>query len=206
MSRIPQTIGRFEIESLLGSGSMGEVYKAWDPTLERFIALKVIHSSVTVQERVRERFMREAKAASKLRHPSIVTVYDLGEFNGQLFLVMEFVPGEDLQKVIDRRQPLSHDIKLDIMRQLAEGVGSAHSNGVIHRDLKPSNILLDHDKRIKIVDFGLARIDTSEITAAGTILGTPNYMSPEQVQGITVDERSDIFALGAIFYELFSGM
>jgi serine/threonine protein kinase/lipoprotein NlpI len=204
MSNTPKIIGRYEIESMLGRGGMGEVYKAQDKTLGRFVALKIMRSAALDETNARERFIREAQAAGGLRHPNIVTVYDLGDFEGQMYIAMEFIHGKDLEHIIKSKTPLVLDDKLNIMIQVCEGVAFAHKNQVVHRDLKPSNIRIDEQGIVKIMDFGIAKLETSNMTASGTVLGTPFYMSPELIRGLRVDSRSDIFALGSILYEIFT--
>jgi len=204
MANIPEKIGRYEVESLLGRGGMGEVYKAQDKTLGRFVALKIMRSAALDETNARERFAREAQAAGGLRHPNIVTIYDLGEIEGQMYIAMEFIQGKDLEQIIKARSPLILDDKLNIMIQVCEGVAFAHKNQVVHRDLKPSNIRIDDQGVVKIMDFGIAKLETSNMTASGTVLGTPYYMSPELIRGMRVDSRSDIFALGSILYEIFT--
>lgn len=200
----PQRIGKYVIDSVLGRGGMGEVYKAHDESLGRFVALKIMRGPSLDDEVARERFVREAQAAGGLRHPNIVTVYDLGEVDGQLYIAMEYIKGDDLEHIIKSRRPLMLEDKLNIMIQVSEGVSYAHKNQIVHRDLKPSNIRIDDEGVVKIMDFGIAKMESSNMTASGTVMGTPYYMSPEQVRGMRVDARSDIFSLGAILYEVFT--
>jgi serine/threonine protein kinase len=204
MAVIPQNIGKYKIDSLLGKGGMGEVYKAHDANLGRFVALKIMRGPAMDDSQARERFTREAQAAGGLRHPNIVTIYDLGEIDEQLFIAMEFIVGEDLEKIIKSKRPLTIEEKLNIMIQVCEGIGYAHKHQIVHRDLKPSNIRIDDEGVVKIMDFGIAKVESSNMTATGTVMGTPYYMSPEQVRGLKVDSRSDIFSLGAILYEVFT--
>lgn len=200
----PERIGKYVIDSVLGRGGMGEVYKAHDESLGRFVALKIMRGPSLDDEVARERFVREAQAAGGLRHPNIVTVYDLGEVEGQLYIAMEYIKGDDLEHIIKSRRPLMLEDKLNIMIQVSEGVSYAHKNQIVHRDLKPSNIRIDDEGVVKIMDFGIAKMESSNMTASGTVMGTPYYMSPEQVRGMRVDTRSDIFSLGAILYEVFT--
>lgn len=202
MGALPSQIGKYKIDSLLGKGGMGEVYKAHDATLGRFVALKIMRGPSLDDATAKERFVREAQAAGGLRHPNIVTVYDLGEVDNQMYIAMEFIIGQDLEKIIKDRVSLTVEEKLNIMIQVCEGIHYAHKHQIVHRDLKPSNIRIDDEGVVKIMDFGIAKLESSSMTASGTIMGTPYYMSPEQVRGIRVDSRSDIFALGAILYEL----
>lgn len=202
MAQIPARVGKYVIDSVLGRGGMGEVYKAHDPALGRYVALKIMRGPSLDDSVAKERFIREAQAAGGLRHPNIVTIYDLGEVEGQMFIAMEFIHGDDLEKVIKTRASLSIEDRLNMMIQVCEGVSYAHKNSIVHRDLKPSNIRIDQEGVVKIMDFGIAKMEHSNMTASGTVLGTPFYMSPEQVRGLRVDGRSDVFALGAILYEV----
>lgn len=202
MAALPERIGKYLIDSVLGRGGMGEVYKAHDATLGRYVALKIMRGPSLDDQTARERFVREAQAAGGLRHPNIVTVYDLGEVDGQLYIAMEYIKGDDLEHIIKTRRPLMLEDKLNIMIQTSEGVSYAHKNQIVHRDLKPSNIRIDDEGVVKIMDFGIAKMEASNMTASGTVMGTPYYMSPEQVRGMRVDARSDIFSLGAILYEV----
>lgn len=204
MAALPERIGKYLIDSVLGRGGMGEVYKAHDETLGRFVALKIMRGPALDDAMARERFVREAQAAGGLRHPNIVTVYDLGEVDGQLYIAMEYIKGDDLEHIIKQRRPLMIEDRLNIMIQVSEGVSYAHKNQIVHRDLKPSNIRIDDEGVVKIMDFGIAKMESSNMTASGTIMGTPYYMSPEQVRGMRVDPRSDIFSLGSILYEVFA--
>jgi len=180
---------------------MGVVYRARDPRIGRIVAIKLLR--IDSQE-LRDRFEREARSAGNLTQANIVTIFDFGEHDGRPFIVMEYVQGETLAYQIRNRAPLTLATKLDLMDMLASGLGYAHSQGVIHRDIKPANLMIDRHGVLKILDFGIARMDESSATQAGMMVGTPNYMSPEQVEGRTLDLRSDIFAVGAVFYELLS--
>lgn len=202
MGVVPSQIGKYQIDSLLGKGGMGEVYKAHDATLGRFVALKIMRGPSLDDTTAKERFVREAQSAGGLRHPNIVTVYDLGEVEGQMYIAMEFIVGRDLEEIIKGKIALTLEEKLNIMTQVCEGLAYAHKHQIVHRDMKPSNIRIDEEGVVKIMDFGIAKLESSNMTASGTVMGTPYYMSPEQVRGLRVDSRSDIFALGAILYEL----
>lgn len=202
MPQIPSKVGKYQVDSVLGRGGMGEVYKAHDPALGRYVALKIMRGPSMDDAVARERFVREAQAAGGLRHPNIVTIYDLGEVEGQMFIAMEFIQGDDLEKIIKSRASLSIEDRLNMMIQVCEGVSYAHKNSIVHRDLKPANIRIDQEGVVKIMDFGIAKMEHSNMTASGTVLGTPFYMSPEQVRGLRVDSRSDVYALGAILYEV----
>ena len=194
-------IGKYRIVGKIGKGAMGEVYKAQDPLLNRFVAIKTIAPAFAAEPDFRRRFQREAQSAAQLNHPNIVTVFDFGEEDGLIYMAMELLEGRDLRDLIRSRDAHLGD-KLAIMEQLCDGLGFAHAKGVVHRDLKPGNIHVQPNGQVKILDFGLARLGDSDITRTGTVMGTPNYMSPEQIKGQKVDARSDVFSLGAVFYEL----
>jgi tetratricopeptide (TPR) repeat protein len=198
-------IGKYEIVSRIGQGAMGEVYKAHDPVLNRFVAIKTMAGVLTADDQLVERFRREAQSAARLNHVNIVTVYDFGEEQGHFYMAMELLEGVDLKEVIGTGGLNDLWDKLDVMEQIADGLAFAHAQGVVHRDLKPANIRLLPSGRVKIMDFGLARLNTSEMTRTGMVMGTPNYMSPEQVRGERADARSDVFSLGAVFYEMLAG-
>ncbi len=203
---MPEHIGKYRIVERIGRGGMGTVYKAHDPVLDRMVALKVISSEGDVTEELKARFYREAQACAKLNHPNIVVVHDLGEDSGQLFIVMEFLDGQELKYLIER-QRLSLEEKLSLMVQVCDGFHFAHQKGIIHRDIKPGNIFVLRNGQVKILDFGIARIAAGTdpgLTRTGLIMGTLRYMSPEQARG-RVDHRSDIFSIGAVFYELLGG-
>jgi eukaryotic-like serine/threonine-protein kinase len=203
-----EKIGKYEVVELIGRGGMGMILKARDPVLDRLVALKVI-SSVEITPELRARFYREAQACARLSHPSIVTIYDMGEDDGRLFIVLELLEGEELRRLIARRAPLALKDKLAIVRQICEGLHYAHQKGVVHRDIKPANILLLRTGRVKILDFGIAHIAAAatlgDLTRTGMIMGTLRYMAPEQVRG-QADHRSDIFSVAAVSYELFGGL
>jgi serine/threonine protein kinase len=193
-------IGRYQVLAEIRKGGMGIVYKAFDPLFERELAIKTMFDQTSDDPNFRARFFREAKSAGKLKHPNIVTVYDLGEENGRPYLVMEFLEGRDLRAVIHEGEPPTLEERLRIMLDICRGLSHAHSREVIHRDIKPSNIFITTAGEVKILDFGLART-LSTITKSSELLGTPNYMSPEQWNR-EADHRSDIFAAGAVFYEM----
>jgi serine/threonine protein kinase len=199
------TIGKYKVLHELGRGSMGVVYKAHDPILNRFVAIKTISPSLGADSEARKRFLREAQSAARLNHPNIVTVYDLGEEQGRVYMAMELLEGQDLRQLIGNPAVAHLDDKLRIMEQVCDGLAFAHAKNVIHRDLKPANIHVQPNGSVKIMDFGLARLGPSEMTATGTSIGTPNYMSPEQVKGAKADARSDVFSMGTVFYELLTG-
>lgn len=197
----PKTIGRYEIVDRIGYGGVGVVFRARDPRLGRSVAIKLLR---VAGADVRARFVREAQAAGNLKHRNIVTVYDFGEHDGQPFIVMEYVEGTTLAEVIRRGPGLPLARKLELMEELATALAYAHQRGLIHRDIKPANLMLDVEGTLRILDFGIARTAQSQITAAGAKLGTLNYMSPEAIEGGVIDRRSDIFAVGLVFYELLS--
>jgi serine/threonine-protein kinase len=200
--------GRYEILEELGQGAMGAVYKARDPLMDRVVAIKTIlaHAAQGPQAaEYRERFFREARAAGRLSHPGIVTIYDVAEQEGTPFLVMEFIAGRTLESVLDGGERFSMEQTLELGAQLAEALDYAHKNGVIHRDIKPANILLTADGRPKVADFGVAKLASLQVTATGQMLGTPAFMAPEQFTGSPVDGRADLFALGVILYWMATG-
>jgi serine/threonine protein kinase len=210
MAKKTQRIGRYKILGELGRGAMGVVYKAEDPNLDRVVALKtiVIEADAEGRKEYEKRFFLEAKAAGKLNHPNIVTVYDFGEEEGVAFLAMELVEGKDLREQLkDKKgEGLPAGDAVDIAQQIAEGLGYAHERGIVHRDVKPGNIMLQPRGQAKIMDFGLARMRVADHkTSTGMVLGTPKYMSPEQVAGLPVDQRSDIFSLGIVLHEMLTG-
>jgi predicted Ser/Thr protein kinase len=196
------SVGKYRILELIGQGGAGVVYKALDPLLKRVVAIKVI-ADTAVTDELRARFFREARAAANLSHRNIVTVYDLGEDHEQLFLVMEYLEGEELRRGIATGRELSVEVKVALMMQVCDALAYAHAKGVVHRDIKPANIFVLHDQTVKILDFGVARIATADdgLTQTGHIMGTLRYMSPEQARG-RADPRSDMFSAGAVFYEL----
>jgi eukaryotic-like serine/threonine-protein kinase len=195
-------LGKYEIKGELGSGAMGVVYRAEDPRLDRPVALKTTNAEVAGNPSLLKRFYREAQAAAKLTHPNIVTIYEIDEANGVPFIAMEFLEGENLQKIISDRKNLPILRKLQIIIDTCKGLDYAHQRGVVHRDIKPGNIVVLNNGQVKIVDFGIARVGVSSMTRTGVVLGTVMYMSPEQVQAQTVDARSDVFSLGVVLYEL----
>src|SRR6185369_5392238 len=202
---MPEKIGKYEIIERLGRGGMGTIFKAHDPVLDRFVAVKVISTDIEITDELRARFFREAKACARLSHPNIVTIYAMGDNNGQLFIVMELLEGEELKHLIAQRKVLALQDKLSIMVQVCDGLHYAHQNGIVHRDIKPGNIFLLPGGQVKILDFGIAKMANAEggLTRAGLIMGSVRYMSPEQVSG-RVDHRSDIFSLGAVLFEFLS--
>ncbi|MBN1831495.1 MAG: CHASE2 domain-containing protein [Deltaproteobacteria bacterium] len=206
---IRPTVGRYEVISELGQGAMGIVYKARDPKIDRLLAIKTIRFSDEFEEtrlkEIKDRFYREARISGQLSHPSIVAVYDVGEDYDLSYLVMEFLTGESLQKYCKKENLLSLRRTLNILAQTADALDYAHRHEVIHRDVKPANIMLLENDKIKVTDFGIAKAISDSKTKSGIVLGTPNYMSPEQINGHELDGRSDIFSLGVVFFELLTG-
>jgi eukaryotic-like serine/threonine-protein kinase len=198
--------GRYEVEELVGHGGMSSVYKARDVLLERHVALKILHEQYSNDEDFVERFKREARSVAQLQHPNIVTVIDRGEEDGRQFIVFEYIEGENLKEHVVRKGRLDVREALEIADEVARGLAFAHGQGLIHRDVKPQNVLLNGDGRAKVTDFGIARtLDVDGMTQTGTILGTSNYIAPEQASGQPVDAHSDVYALGAVLYELLAG-
>jgi serine/threonine-protein kinase len=201
-------IGRYQITGELGRGAMGIVYRALDPSIGRIVAIKTIRLSEFVDpaehKRLRDRLFREAQSAGVLSHPNIVTVYDIDEENGVAFIAMEYVDGPTLDR-LHLTGPLSREMVIEILGQTASALDYAHARGVVHRDVKPGNVMLHERSVVKVTDFGVARVQSQQLTQAGMLVGTPNYMAPEQVQGLPVDGRADQFALAVIAYELLTG-
>ena len=201
MPSAPSVIGRYQVRERLGQGGMGALYLALDPAIDRLVAIKVLRVD---NEGMRARLLREARSAGRLQHPHIVTIYDVGEHEGQPFIAMEYIKGETLAEIIQRRAPLSLARKITLMEDLCEGLEYAHGAGLVHRDIKPANLMIMSEAGVlKILDFGIARgSGDSSLTEVGTMMGTPNYMSPEQASGKEVDRRSDVFSVGAVIYEM----
>ncbi|HEX4593795.1 MAG TPA: protein kinase [Bryobacteraceae bacterium] len=204
-----EQIGRYRILDELGRGATGVVYRAQDPAIGRIIAIKTIRLSdftdETERDRLRERLFREAQSAGILSHPNIVTIYDIAEENGLAYIFMEYVEGPPLEKILNSQEVLGKDVALSIFRQTATALDYAHRKGIVHRDIKPANILIHEGALAKITDFGVAKILSQQMTQSGVMMGTPNYMSPEQVQGHAVDGRADQFSLAVIAYEMLTG-
>jgi serine/threonine-protein kinase len=201
-----EKLGRYEILETLGTGSMGVVYKARDTLLYREIALKTIGTGPQVDPELRERFYREARACALLQHPNIVTVFDLGEAENMAYIVMELLQGDDMRQLIEQKRPIPTDAKVELMVQVCEALGHAHKHQVIHRDIKPSNIFVQMGNKPKVLDFGIARLPSSKLTLVGRVLGTPNYMAPEQILGQGCDSRSDLFSAAVVFFEFAAGV
>jgi serine/threonine-protein kinase len=209
----PQQIGRYRIEAPLGAGAMAEVYLAFDPSIERKLAIKVLDPALRDNPDVARRFLAEARAAGMLSHPHIVTIHDVGQADGVPYIAMELLEGEPLDEILQASPQLPIDIAVELCAQIASALGFAHGQGVIHRDVKPSNIIVGNGgTSAKLLDFGIARIEDAadsdaklRSTQFGQVMGTPRYMSPEQAMGLTVDARTDLFSLGSILYEMVTG-
>ena len=197
----PETVGRYQIERLIAHGGMGSLYLARDPVIDRMVAIKFLKEGFD-DPAARERFAREARAAGRLHHPNIVTIFDVGEHQDRPFIAMEYVAGETLGQLVGRRAVRRLWEKLEILEELCAGLHYAHTGAIVHRDIKPSNVMRDQTGVVKILDFGIARGAGGGITQAGEIVGTLNYMSPEQLSGEAVDHRTDIYSVGVLAYEL----
>jgi serine/threonine-protein kinase len=204
----PKRLGRYELVSEIGQGAMGVVYRAHDPVLDRVVAIKTINLTLPKDElpEYEARFYQEARAAGGLNHPNIVTIYDIGQSERVAYMAMEYLEGEELRAALASGQPLPLVQALDVVIQVAEGLAYAHERHVVHRDIKPANIMIVRDGLVKITDFGIARMRTTEVkTMTGMIMGSPKYMSPEQVAGKRADHRCDLFSLGVVLYEALTG-
>ena len=201
-------IGRYRVERVLGRGATGVVYLAHDPVIDRKVAIKLVRAELvdeSAHAEYLERFQREAQAAGRCQHPNIVAIYDFALDGSNPFLVMEYVDGANLADVLRQRGRFAVDAALGVILQVLDALACAHAIGVVHRDVKPANILLTAGERVKVTDFGIARLDTSHLTQVGMMIGTPSYMSPEQCAGDPADARSDVFSAGAMLYEMLSG-
>ncbi|MFL6673415.1 MAG: serine/threonine-protein kinase [Massilia sp.] len=204
-----EQLGKYRIDSVLGKGAMGVVYKAFDPHIERTVALKTIRKELFSDSQQLDligRFKNEAQAAGRLNHPNIVMVYDYGEDSESAYIAMEFVDGTPLSALIAANQPTPLPRVTAWMGDLLVALDYAHSRGVVHRDIKPANLLVTHAAQVKVSDFGIARIESSTMTQTGSMIGTPSYMSPEQIRGETADARSDVFSAGIVLYQLLTGV
>lgn len=205
MSAARKRIGKYEILSVLGKGGMGVVYRGFDPTIERPVALKIVHPHLILGEdgaEFSQRFIQEAKAIARCNHPNIVTILEYGEDQGVPYMVMEYIEGQSLHEYLNTTAVIPLKSTVRILLQVLKALSFAHEKGIVHRDVKPPNILLLPNEQVKLTDFGIARMPASNLTQIGTAIGTPYYMSPEQAQGDTADGRSDLFSVGVIFSEL----
>jgi serine/threonine-protein kinase len=202
---LPERIAHYRIVDRIGRGAMGVVYSARDERTLRPVAIKVMMADLEGDKETRLRFEREAKVAGELLHRNVINVYEMGEEDGRLFMVMELLEGEPLNEYLKRAGKLSLERSLDMMMQVCEGLAVAHAHGIVHRDIKPGNLFVLKDGGVKILDFGVARLANSSMTASGFIVGTPDFMSPEQARGKPIDQRSDVFSAGAVFYYMLSG-
>ena len=206
---IGQTISHYKILEKLGEGGMGVVYKAQDLKLDRLVAIKFLPPHLSASSENQSRFVQEAKAAAALNHPNILGVYEIDEQDGSLFFVMEYVEGKTLRShITDLKSSTGIPTKqaLDWTKQIAEGLKAAHEKNIVHRDIKPENVMITLDGKVKIMDFGIAKLKSGTgLTRAGTSLGTLSYMSPEQAQGVPTDHRCDIWSMGVVFYEMLTG-
>lgn len=202
-----EKLGRYVIVEEIGQGAMGVVYKAVDPLIDRTVAIKTINLDLSKEElaNFEKRFQREVQSAGKLNHPNIVTVYDVGRTEGVAYMAMEFLEGKELREILDSGVVLPVEKVVHIATQVAEGLGFAHEHGIVHRDVKPSNVMVLKNGLVKITDFGIAQMSSATRTISGMVMGSPKYMSPEQVVGQAVDGRSDIFSLGVMLYEMLTG-
>ena len=202
-----QKLGKYEIRATIGRGAIGVVYEGWDPILARKVAIKTLAlSSDHVDDaEKRSRFLREAQAAAMLHHPNIVNIFDYGEEANHAYIVMELVGGSSLETVLSQSERLSRPRVFHIMSGLLAGLQHSHECGIVHRDIKPGNILLTTDHTVKISDFGIAHLEDSTLTRMGSIMGTPAYMSPEQVLGESVDARTDLYSAGVVLYQMLAG-
>lgn len=204
----PERLGKYQVTDVLGKGAMGVVYKGFDPHIERPVAIKTIRKDMVDAELAAQfmgRFRNEARAAGRLHHPNIVGVYEYGEEGAVAYIAMEYVEGAGLREYLNRRASFDFGELVALMAQLLSALEFAHARGVIHRDIKPSNLIVAADGTLKVADFGIARIDTSNLTSVGMVIGTPSYMSPEQCMGEVVDARSDLWSAGVVLYELLTG-
>lgn len=202
-------LGRYQVNGVLGRGAMGQVYKGIDPAINRPVALKTIRldflSDMSEMAELKERLHREAHAAGKLSHPNIVTIYDVGSEGDLQYIAMEYLEGRTLESMIKRKTKFNYRIIAQIIVQICAALDYAHQQGIVHRDIKPANIMILSDYRVKVMDFGIARVDSNSMTKTGIAMGTPNYISPEQLKGQNVDARADLFSLGVVMYELLLG-
>src|SRR5438876_10614527 len=197
--------GRYRILRKLGTGGMANVYLAEDEVLGRRVAIKILNDRHAGDDQFVERFRREAKNAASLSHPNIVSIYDRGEAEGTYYIAMEYLDGRSLKELIVARGPAPIHLAVDYARQILAAIRFAHRHGIVHRDIKPHNVLVDAEGRLKVTDFGIARAGASQMTEAGSIIGTAQYLSPEQARGSAVDQRSDLYSVGVVLYEMLTG-
>src|ERR671938_1779887 len=197
--------GRYRILRKLGAGGMADVYLAEDQELGRRVAIKILNDRHANDDQFIERFRREAKNAAALNHPNIVSIYDRGEAEDTYYIAMEFLDGRTLKELIVSRGAAPINVAIEYARQILSALRFAHRHGIVHRDIKPHNVLVDGEGRVKVTDFGIARAGPSQMTEEGSIIGTAQYLSPEQAQGANVDQRSDVYSLGIVLYELLTG-
>jgi predicted Ser/Thr protein kinase len=208
MADIPQQIGKYRIARALGKGAMGMVYEGFDPVIERRVAIKTIlaeHLEGDEMQEASARFKREAQAGGRLQHPAIVGVYEYGDTGDMAFIVMEYVDGKELRRILADGTRFELIEVFEIMKQLLGGLDYSHKQGVVHRDIKPANLMITPGPKVKIMDFGIARLESSSLTQVGTVVGTPTHMSPEQLMGLQADGRADLWSSGVILYELLTG-
>ena len=199
-------LGKYELHAEIGVGGMGVVYRGYDPTLDRPVAIKILASHLAREEKFVERFMREARAAARLRHPRIVTIYDVGEESGRYYFVMEYLEGRTLSQILHEQGQFSTDDILSILSQLADALDAAHAHGLVHRDVKPANVIVDDQGQVTLTDFGLVQAAReTRLTTTGETIGTPEYMSPEHALGEKVGPPADLYSLAIIAYEMLSG-
>lgn len=204
----PQSLGKYQIQGLLGKGAMGVVYKGFDPNIARQVAIKTIHASLLDTDMGRElldRFRNEAQAVGRLNHANIVSIYEFDQDHGTPYFVMEYVEGHDLKTLLKEGREFSTEDTIHIIGAILSALEYTHKFGIVHRDIKPANVFITHTGQVKLADFGIARVDNAELTQMGSVLGTPSYMSPEQCKGLPVDARSDLFSTGVVLYELVVG-
>src|ERR671937_1764853 len=197
--------GRYKILRKLGAGGMANVYLAEDQELGRRVAIKILNERHANDEQFVERFRREAKNAAALSHPNIVSIYDRGEAEGTYYIAMEYLDGRSLKQLIVSRGPAPVNIAIDYAQQVLGAMRFAHRHGIVHRDIKPHNVMVDNEGRLKVTDFGIARAGPSQMTEVGSIIGTAQYLSPEQARGAPVDQTSDLYSVGIVLYEMLTG-
>jgi len=204
-----KNLGRYQISGILGKGAMGQVYKGTDPAINRPVALKTIRLDFVSDPKelaeLKERLFSEAQAAGRLSHPNIVTIYDVGSEGDLQYIAMEYLEGQTLEQMIRRKVKFNYRIIAQIIVQICAALEYAHKQGIVHRDIKPANIMIRSDYRVKVMDYGIARVDSNSMTKTGIAMGTPNYISPEQLKGQKVDNKADIFSLGVVMYEMLLG-